>query len=355
MKAKPNIEQFSQIFFDSVKVKMKIGHFPSQTVEEMLYPVLNNDSKLMTELSKTVQREIMDILKVYPEIALKYNINPSFGYTLLGLQTTLAKCFTAEYLLKYILPIIIISIMVFPSVGIMRDQIPLFVKFFLTVIFAFSLTNIVFHRKQLMGNAVSITFCFLITMFWSQSYSLSDQIDQTYNLAQKDHMTVRDSRKFVWEKSSFAMTTINVKDSARAFASGLYNGRQLLLGESTTNPPVFLITDDNNIMKKTQEKLEQNNIKVYYYLGKWFYILKNVCITCKKPTKTFVDNQIDILHDIRYQYNIIKTTDTEKQLVNDCFSNIDAVLKSNDSLLFNKKQCKLIKNNLDQVIEYLSP
>lgn len=64
------------LFFGSLREQMILGMLPSETVETLLQPLLDDYNKTISQLPVRVQNEINIILfKIYPEISGEYGIN----------------------------------------------------------------------------------------------------------------------------------------------------------------------------------------------------------------------------------------------------------------------------------------
>ena len=61
-------------FFESLRLQMKLGVLASEKVETVLKPLLKNYDAVMPQLDPVIQAEIEDILRIYPEIAEKYDL-----------------------------------------------------------------------------------------------------------------------------------------------------------------------------------------------------------------------------------------------------------------------------------------
>jgi hypothetical protein len=68
-----------QKFTQSMQVQVMTGILPSHTVENMLSPLLDNFHSLYPRLSPDIQKQVWQILNVYPEIAIAYKINKSYS------------------------------------------------------------------------------------------------------------------------------------------------------------------------------------------------------------------------------------------------------------------------------------
>ncbi|MCP4106949.1 MAG: hypothetical protein GY749_15660 [Desulfobacteraceae bacterium] len=75
MDAQRLFDAFPDIFFDSLKEQIFIGIMPSETVETLLKPILEEYDKIMPQLSFKLQNDIKEIFKVYPEVAEEYGID----------------------------------------------------------------------------------------------------------------------------------------------------------------------------------------------------------------------------------------------------------------------------------------
>ncbi len=74
MDAEKLFDAFPNIFFTSLKEQMFMGILPSETVETLLKPVLEEYNTLMPQLPVRIQHDIQDIFKIYPELAEEYLI-----------------------------------------------------------------------------------------------------------------------------------------------------------------------------------------------------------------------------------------------------------------------------------------
>lgn len=91
------IDHVAEHFTCSIKKQMIMGFLPSSSVENILFPLLENFNLIYPKLSKSAKNEIKGILKLYPEITIKYNIEINTLYRLLigiiqlinGLHTTI--------------------------------------------------------------------------------------------------------------------------------------------------------------------------------------------------------------------------------------------------------------------------
>ncbi len=74
----------SEAFFSGLKKQMLMGMIASDTVEEILAPLLRDYNRLFPLLSAGLQRDVECILKAYPEIAAHYEVSlkPSVSYVL---------------------------------------------------------------------------------------------------------------------------------------------------------------------------------------------------------------------------------------------------------------------------------
>ena len=67
--------------FESLRDQMMLGTLPSETVEELLAPCLENYEAVMDRLSPSLRGDIENILRIYPEIAGKYGLEPKPSLT----------------------------------------------------------------------------------------------------------------------------------------------------------------------------------------------------------------------------------------------------------------------------------
>jgi len=69
------------LFFKRLKQQMLLGLLPSKTVETILKPLLDHYDTVMRQLPADLQIDIENILRVYREIAQKYDVKPSASVT----------------------------------------------------------------------------------------------------------------------------------------------------------------------------------------------------------------------------------------------------------------------------------
>jgi len=341
-------------FFGSLKDKMKMGFLPSEAVEEILFPVLKDYKKTMLKLPQKIQMDIREILSIYPELALEYKIKISPAYNLISIMSTINEKINFNFIIMYFIPIIAIAFLTFPGIGIIQKNIPLFIHLVLTIAIAFSCTNILIHRKAVFSNSISITLCCLLTIFLSYPESLPNLIKNSYKIALKDNITFEDTRKFLWEKQTFGAVPIDISEESRAFAAGLYSGRNLLLSkEQNIFFPDFFKPESN---KQANEyiKWEQTNYSIYYHTAKWTYLLKNVCINCENIKRSFMKQQIEIINELRNQF-YKNNSQKENQIIKTNITEVENILNNQVSEYPDKVQCKNIIIYLNNIIEYYSP
>jgi len=75
MNADRLFDAFPDLFFGSLKEQMFMGILPSETVEIILKPLLEEYDRIMPQLPDNLQDDIKDIFKIYPEIAEEYEID----------------------------------------------------------------------------------------------------------------------------------------------------------------------------------------------------------------------------------------------------------------------------------------
>jgi len=343
-----------QHFFGSLRDKMKMGFFPSETVEKILFPVLKDYKKIMPKLPENIQMDIKEILSIYPDLALEYKIKVSPGYHLISIISAISDNFNFNFIIKYLIPIIAIAMLTFPGIGILQKNIPLFMHLVLTIVIAFSSANILIHKKGLFGNSISITICCFLTIFLSYPDSLPNLINNSYKVAFEDKITFEDTRKFLWEKQTFGAIPINISDKSRAFAAGLYSGRHFLSKENNFSVP-DLLKPEHNKQDNEQKKWDQTRFSIYYHIAQWAYLLKNICITCENINESFIEEQIEIINELKNQFNKSEKTQEDNKLISSNITNIENIFNNHDTVYPYKVQCKNIINYLNNMIDYYSP
>lgn len=78
MAEKELFDRLPDLFFKSLRKQLLLGLVPSETVEKLLGPLFEDFDGFMRELPPDARRDVLDILKIYPEIAEQYGLKPPF-------------------------------------------------------------------------------------------------------------------------------------------------------------------------------------------------------------------------------------------------------------------------------------
>lgn len=74
-------DRLPDVFFKGLRERMMLGMVPSETVDLVLGPVLMDYEAIASRLSLRIRNDIDDILRLYPEIAERYGVEPRPGLT----------------------------------------------------------------------------------------------------------------------------------------------------------------------------------------------------------------------------------------------------------------------------------
>lgn len=69
-----------RIFFESLRERMLLGMVPSETVEDVLGPILEEYEEVTPLLPPRLRNDLEDILRIYPEVARSYGLVPGTGF-----------------------------------------------------------------------------------------------------------------------------------------------------------------------------------------------------------------------------------------------------------------------------------
>jgi len=251
------------------------------------------------------------------------------------------------FFIKYIFPISILITLLCYSISNIKSSVPVPMNFILASIISLSFFNIITQKKKIFQLSSVISICIVFLMFWPQK--ISYMINDTYYTAVEKNLAINDKRHFLWEKNSFGASTIEYSNSSIAFASGLWSGRQFFKTEQQESMPDFLT------LKSKVKNWEETDWAIYFWLGKWIYIFKNVCIKCGDISNSFLNKQLLILEKIENNLNKLQINQNEKNIINKNFLKIKTIIKTSGSQSIDKKQCKNIVQYVDSIIEYYSP
>ena len=79
----PDREAFDLLprtFFEGLRERMLLGMIPSETVERILEPVLEDYEELTPLLPPGLRNDLEDILRIYPEVARNHGLAPGAGF-----------------------------------------------------------------------------------------------------------------------------------------------------------------------------------------------------------------------------------------------------------------------------------
>lgn len=66
------------LFLKSLRKQMLLGLAPSETAEKLLGPLLDDFDHFMRELPPNARLDVLDILRIYPEVAEQHGLKPPF-------------------------------------------------------------------------------------------------------------------------------------------------------------------------------------------------------------------------------------------------------------------------------------
>lgn len=230
-------------------------------------------------------------------------------------------------------------------------------------------------RKLLLGSgrrylapafAVAAVAC-LALFFWLpglRAPDLSGLIGKSYTTALLESISFEqaglgEDPSLPWERPTRSYGFSSPKQylhASRAFGAGLWAGRQALL-KGTELPPMpdFLSPgwQDENAVK---EGWSETPWAAYYWMGKWSFFLRTVCLSGKDVSYKFWQRQAVIAERLQKDFLASpERTEEDTRIVTAGLDHVKFLLNTLGQGGLREKQGQVVAAELDFVIEHLSP
>ncbi len=206
------------------------------------------------------------------------------------------------------------------------------------------------------GFATAVAACLIITFWAATGNNLDDLIRNSYPTKvvagiTQDDLEFNNIYKLPWEKSktSFGFAPLPIdSDTSRAFGAGLYSARQEVVGDIgfPSNPD---FAEEKHGWQKSPRDVD-------FWLGRWSYLLRAVCLADDEIPQDFWQSQLNILGKIQKKYTESHRENSELlKAVKSRLDNIRSVLSISDLGSLNRENRRDIAVELDYLINVLSP
>ena len=197
----------------------------------------------------------------------------------------------------------------------------------------------------------------LVLIFWAVNGSdLKDLINNSYTTnvvagISQDDLEFNNIYKLPWERSKasygFAPQPTD-SDTSRAFGAGLWSARQEVVGDKKfPSKPDFV--EEKQAWQKSPQEID-------FWLGRWSYLLRAVCMSDEKISQDFWGKQLDILKKIQKKYSDIHKKNNEMmEMAIIRLDNIKSILNKSDEDTLTRENRRDIAAELDFLINSLSP
>lgn len=206
------------------------------------------------------------------------------------------------------------------------------------------------------GFATALAACLIITIWTVNQSDLKGLINNTYStnivsgISQED-LEFNNIYKLPWERSQasygFAPQSTD-SDTARAFGAGLWSARQEVVGDKKFPTKPDFVEEKHAWQKSPQE--------IDYWLGRWSYLLRAVCMSDVEISQDFWGKQFNILKKTQKSYSEshIKNNELMEMVINR-LDNIKSILSQSGADTITRENRRDIAAELDFLINSLSP
>ena len=206
------------------------------------------------------------------------------------------------------------------------------------------------------GFATAVAAC-LILIFWAVNGSnLEDLINNSYTTnvvagISQDDLEFNNIYKLPWERPEtsygFAPQPTD-SDTSRAFGAGLFSARQEVVGnQKFPTKPDFV--EEKQAWQKSPKAID-------FWLGRWSYLLRAVCLSDENISQDFWGKQLEILKKIQKKYSDSHNKNNEfLKMAIIRLDNIKSILSKSDEGTLNRENRRDIAAEFDLLINSLSP
>ena len=218
--------------------------------------------------------------------------------------------------------------------------------------------NWVFIPKPVLayGFATALAACLIITIWAVNQSDLKGLINNTYSTKivagiSQDDLEFNNIYKLPWERSKtsygFAPQPTD-SDTSRAFGAGLWSARQEVVGDKKFPTKPDFVEEKQAWQKSPQE--------IDYWLGRWSYLLRAVCMSDVEISQDFWGKQLNILKKTQKSYSDSHNKNNElMEMVINRLDNIKSILSQSDAGTLTRENRRNIASELDFLINALSP
>jgi hypothetical protein len=206
------------------------------------------------------------------------------------------------------------------------------------------------------GLAVAVAACLIITFWTVNGSNLGDLINNSYSTnivagISQDDLEFNNIYKLPWERSitsyGFAPQPTD-SDTSRAFGAGLWSARQEVIGDQKSATKPDFVKEELAWQKSPKE--------IDYWLGRWSYLLRAVCLSDEEISQDFWGKQLKILKKTQKVYSESHIKDNESlKMVTIRLDNIKSILTKSDKGTLTRENRREIAAELDFLINSLSP
>lgn len=218
--------------------------------------------------------------------------------------------------------------------------------------------NWIFIPKPVLayGFATAVAACLIITIWTVNQSDLKGLINNTYSTnivagISQDDLEFNNIYKLPWERSKtsygFAPQPTD-SDTSRAFGAGLWSARQEVVGDKKFPTKPDFVEEKQAWQKSPQE--------IDYWLGRWSYLLRAVCMSDLEISQDFWGKQLKILKKTQKSYSDSHNKNNElMEMVINRLDNIKSILSQSDADTLTRENRRDIAAELDFLINSLSP
>jgi len=180
--------------------------------------------------------------------------------------------------------------------------------------------------------------CIVLAILWMLPSNIEQLLTESYELA--EHVK---NFQLPWEKTTPFLGIVDSNSFTypkRAFASGLLDGRKLLLKDQVVIPKILLPDPDKNDLDSIT--WTDSKWKPYFLSGQWCFMLKVACLSDTTYSATFWEKNNHIIKQLKSLF----------QQQNNPDSTINRLLDNVQKKLGNPSETA---KELGYLIQYLSP
>jgi hypothetical protein len=197
----------------------------------------------------------------------------------------------------------------------------------------------------------------LVLVFWAVNGSnLDDLINNSYTSnimagISQDDLEFNNIYKLPWERSKttygFAPQPTD-SDTSRAFGAGLWSARKEVLGDQVfPTKPAFV---------EAKQAWQTSPKEIYFWLGRWSYLLRAMCMSDQKVSQDFWGKQLEISNKVQKKVSASYNKNNEVlKMVTLRLDNIKSILNKSAEGTLNRESRRDIAAELDFLINFLSP